>query len=1374
MAVAELQSEAIKWQRRINMIQGAGLNAAPITELARTDLMRLVQGGSPYSEEEITTMVYGAYTGQAQVSQGVAQNRPDNNPFHWLGNAVKDIGSDVLNYPEGIIHTVADTFNPHKWAEIEPGLAKTFSDLPNITQAWKDFSATPIVGPLSPLIVGAIPGGEPVAAGMLALNAASMGWTGFTKHPLNFMLNLLPAVDVGGKLIGAAAGDVPLAEQSTSPYQSLKEGHPFQALARVPVFKDGTQKISLETKFTNMLKGSGGAISELAFAPVWRQLNNLKRTYANAMVKGALDQLITDGILSPHMSLAERKSIVEKAMNYQSRYEELASPVNPQMVAQADGDRAAAFGKIKGDVKVYTRADQSITGAGGALDAAPVPVYFSEQEAKAAGDPNVPVEAGRVPVTTLVEGSNGKWVGNDVIPLNDSTGAPIHYTPADIAAFKKIQRYTLRYRSVDNVSSAIEQERGLIGDSESILLNDETDNPNIYRKSSLPNQKHEDYAKASKEVNAATKRADNAHRELSAQTETISRHTQKRYRWFGDTEAQTNSRPPTVPSLSRLGQAAEPFIKKILSDDKIPASIRDLTAKLDNAFLDNRVGSVQSYLAQLATRLSGGELTDYIKYLQDEVTSINRTADSLAAATGKAQQLIQKVHEADDALREALGTQQAAQKEFYDALHAQPPSAAMPLIERQVRGRVIRKITTDWEKEGAKKEQAGNIAASMAELEKTFKQKIADAQAATSREDFLKVLGGDNAEKSLAAIEQDAIHDWSQMVQAGYHPIWFHKIGVKEAENMTFGSVRPMASGKYLSAAEVDHVLDYSKREMDIGLLLPATAMEFLRSEATKQFVDYMITKSGAVTTVAKVTADLQKRFPEWGPDEIEAEIKQNFADFKPSEYSDHFDEGVNYLMPKGIKEGFDRLDRGMSRFPGAKLHRKGMKVFKVTTLSGPRHLVHVMFGGLVMQGIREPGAVLYEIAHPLEVFKASRQGILPPEVARLMDSQSFKEQILQGHYEETIDALTQVRAGKKLAEWLQESMQEGEADISDLGRKMIRPVDEVMQRLNNIENATTDFYRAAVFLNDVKHGANVETALAVAHKTLIDVSNMSPFEQTIVKQIFPFWTFTKHIMRYVFTLPADHPIRAAILANVSQQVAAQGKGWTDPLRLQRLFFLGAPDSKGRVETMDMSNLNPFRSMSSVFTIAGFLSGLAPELQTGLRILGINPLTGVPSLHQNFSYNAYTGTRQAVRPSLSPFDWIQSFVPESEIADHFLLLTDSMRTLKRTNPEAYARSFWQEINFPFALAPINIYDIRAKSAQGQYLDAQDAVSNAMRTGDVSRIRTFDAVPFEGRLYDANQVANYIQYFDNLFPGLAPRADITKPRTRRTKAVLPQL
>jgi len=319
---------------------------------------------------------------------------------------------------------------------------------------------------------------------------------------------------------------------------------------------------------------------------------------------------------------------------------------------------------------------------------------------------------------------------------------------------------------------------------------------------------------------------------------------------------------------------------------------------------------------------------------------------------------------------------------------------------------------------------------------------------------------------------------------------------------------------------------------------------------------------------------------------------------------------------------------------------------------------------------------------------------------------------------------------------------------------------------INNFENSLTDWYRAAVYLHKMRGVADNEAALAVVNRTLIDINNLTPFERNVVRQVFPFYTYTKHILRYVLTYPADHPLRASILAHMAMAMEADNSSGI-PGRLSKLFFLGTPSATGKINTVDFSNLNPFRSMASVFSMQGFLNGLAPELQVGLRMYGINPLSGTPSLHPNMRYDAYAGTQVATRPPVNPFDFASAFIPQLDIIDHFVQFTDTMRYLKANNPEAYHRSLFQEMNFPFALAPINIYDVRAKAAAGQFRQASDAVANAMRTGNTDPIRTFVSVPFEGQLYDANQVANYIDNFDRLFPGFAPKAVIKKPRRRKT-------
>jgi hypothetical protein len=365
---------------------------------------------------------------------------------------------------------------------------------------------------------------------------------------------------------------------------------------------------------------------------------------------------------------------------------------------------------------------------------------------------------------------------------------------------------------------------------------------------------------------------------------------------------------------------------------------------------------------------------------------------------------------------------------------------------------------------------------------------------------------------------------------------------------------------------------------------------------------------------------------------------------------------------------------------------------------------------------------------------------------------------LTKGMYEQHVDQLIAYRGGSKAGEWWRNS-------------QIGRGIHQGEVRLNNLENMVTDMYRTATFINELRHnGANQEAALAAVNKTLVDVDNLTPFEKSTLTQFFPFWSFTRHTLQYVLTYPADHPLRASILAHVAQMTEETNQSG-HPNRLSKLFYLGEPDALGNVTTVDFSNLNPFRSMAGAFSMAGFLSGLAPEFQIALKQFGINTLTGTPSLHTNFSYDAYTGTNQATRPKVDPLSWAEAFIPQVSLLDHYLLFTDTMRQLKASNPEAYKRSVFQELNLPFAIAPINIYDVRAKSAAAQYRDAQQVVADAMRTGNTSNLRQYVAVPFEGRLYDGQQVANYIDHYDQLFPGISPHAVIVPPKRKRKKTPL---
>lgn len=692
----------------------------------------------------------------------------------------------------------------------------------------------------------------------------------------------------------------------------------------------------------------------------------------------------------------------------------------------------------------------------------------------------------------------------------------------------------------------------------------------------------------------------------------------------------------------------------------------------------------------------------------------------------------------------------AKEKAFNDAIVKSPPSRYQQLAEGMVRSRLkeefrSRILGSDRARAAI---QGSGMGAALQQLHDEYTNLASRIDSAKSREELAAIVGTDTFDR----VTEDAFNDWSQLIRSGYNPIWVHDIKSDWYYGKVFASIRPVGSTAGLRSDEVDKIFDFSPQVLDIHAQLTGQAMEFFQQEATRQFYDFVINQTGTVHPALSLEEDLKRRFPD--AEQYRLIEKRRNRDFV--EWKNPHDPTGKYYIDKGVQRGLDQMIKG-DYLPFKAVRDPVHRVFRVAVLTGARHAVHVAFGGLMMTALEEPGALVdpLVLAHPIALMRAMRTGELPQELIDFQ--QQFSEaiqsgQLAKGMYDENIDQLHAYRGGSKMAQWFNQSM---------IGRG----IHDVERRVNNIENNLTDMYRGAVYLHKLHGGADNEAALAVVNKTLIDVNNMTPFERTILRQIFPFWSYTKHILRYVLSYPADHPLRASILSHLAQHVQETNLSG-DPLRLSKLFFLGNPDKNGKVNVVDFSNLNPFRSMSSVFSMAGFLSGLAPEFQAGLRMYGINTLTGAPNIFQHYTYDAYTGTRTVARPPFNPFDFASAFIPQVEIFDHYLQFTDTMRYLKHNDPEAYRRSLFQEMNLPFSIAPLNIYDVRAKAAAAQYKEAQDALSTAMRTGNTDPLRTYGTVPFQGQLYPADQVANYIDNFHILYPQFAPKSIMRKPKTRK--------
>ena len=179
-----------------------------------------------------------------------------------------------------------------------------------------------------------------------------------------------------------------------------------------------------------------------------------------------------------------------------------------------------------------------------------------------------------------------------------------------------------------------------------------------------------------------------------------------------------------------------------------------------------------------------------------------------------------------------------------------------------------------------------------------------------------------------------------------------------------------------------------------------------------------------------------------------------------------------------------------------------------------------------------------------------------------------------------------------------------------------------------------------------------------------------------------PFGGWTKHVLRYVFRMPLDHPLRTNFLSNLAEQ-AYNGDQSGLPEYLFHLLYLGHPDADGNVTTIDFRQWNPLRDVANYMTTAGWLTQLNPLAEGLMSHMGINSTTGAPELYPTLTYDSFYGGYQAQTPSSLPGSLAQAYIPEVSALDHFFKLSSYTKTLAKTDPSAYSKQLWQSLNFPW-------------------------------------------------------------------------------------------
>jgi len=188
-----------------------------------------------------------------------------------------------------------------------------------------------------------------------------------------------------------------------------------------------------------------------------------------------------------------------------------------------------------------------------------------------------------------------------------------------------------------------------------------------------------------------------------------------------------------------------------------------------------------------------------------------------------------------------------------------------------------------------------------------------------------------------------------------------------------------------------------------------------------------------------------------------------------------------------------------------------------------------------------------------------------------------------------------------------------------------------------------------------------------------------------VMRQIFPFWGFTKAVANYALTYPMDHPIRAAFMAN-SQRIIDQDRDGRLPEVWDKYLGLGEPDPvTGEEKIIPLTSLNPFASQASMMTAAGILSRLNPVFGGALQAL-FPQLDLNNELYPQLTYNPATGGLVVQQPGIfGRLTNAISIFPQVDAAAQIFQLTAQDKAEAATNPQAYLQSISQKLGLPLGM-----------------------------------------------------------------------------------------
>lgn len=571
---------------------------------------------------------------------------------------------------------------------------------------------------------------------------------------------------------------------------------------------------------------------------------------------------------------------------------------------------------------------------------------------------------------------------------------------------------------------------------------------------------------------------------------------------------------------------------------------------------------------------------------------------------------------------------------------------------------------------------------------------------------------------TAAQFVEDATRTWRDLRDAGYDPMFVHRVEpTRAAMDLNFPRVHEKVPTP--SQTKARGVLDLTAHVDDITVALSHQGLELLRQKGSAQFLDDM------TSTFGVSEGELMQRYYDRAVIAAERnpslDVMSHLRQLIEHDYSNVLstDWGKTLTgdpsrawVPKSVAKNLDLIHNGPKSSTLTAVLDPVMNVFRTSLLPlSPRWHAYNILGGGVMLGTRTAPSVLKHISEAREMIRAAKNGgeSALPEELRLMVGQGNRP-TLEFNY-----------LGGRTLRRIWDQVQN--AKVRAAGDSVAAAGSKVVQKSFDLNAFFDDTYRVMGYLygkSKAERGGLAKEAaeregIALARRVMQNWDELTPIERNVLRNLFPFYGFTQHIVRYVWNYPFDHPARAAILSSFARSELADLQGGLGELMLGA-FQLGPMDDQGNVDTLNLAGWNPFADVSNLGTLEGFLGLANPVISTIAQQAGVDPITGGPDLYPDLEYDPTTGRLKADTGNFF-LNLGQNILPQSRAVMAILGRNDQFKDLLRTNPEAASRALRSQLGLPSFTRTVNIPTEQFKAELARQEAQGTARANALKTGE---------------------------------------------------------